>query len=202
MTACYWVAIDPQGYEFCYKELYKPDLIISEAAAWILNINGEDKIKFTYAPPDLWNRRNDTGKSAAEIFRENGVPLTRSSNSRIPGWYAVQEHLKIESYKDEQTGELRKRSKLRFFNTCTNILRTLPMIQRDEKNPNDCAKDPHELTHGPDAIRGFCIERTKATKIMTEQELLWEASRKQRRQLGILGIAGASATKEYMKYGG
>ena len=202
MTACYWIAIDPQGYEYCYKELYEPDLIISEAAARILEINGEDKIKFTYAPPDLWNRRNDTGKSAAEIFRENGVPLTRSSNSRIPGWYAVQEHLKIETLKDEQTGEKLRRSKLRFFDTCKNILRTLPMIQRDEKNPNDCAKDPHELTHGPDAIRGFCIERTKATKIMTDQEILYEESRKARRKLGILGIAGASATREYMKYGG
>ena len=95
-----------------------------------------------------------------------------------------------------------KRSKLRFFDTCKNILRTLPMIQRDEKNPNDCAKDPHELTHGPDAIRGFCIERTKATKIMTEKEILWEESRKQRRKLGILGIAGATATRDYMEYGG
>ena len=76
------------------------------------------------------------------------------------------------------------------------------MIQRDEKNPNDCAKQPHELTHGPDAIRGFCIERTKATRIMTEEELMYEESRRQRRRLGILGIAGATATREYMKYGG
>ena len=202
MTACYWIAIDPQGYEYCYRELYEPDLIISEASAKILEMNGEDKIKFTYAPPDMWNRRNDTGKSAAEIFRENGIPLTKSSNSRIPGWYAVQEHLKIEEIKDEQTGETIKRSKLRFFNTCRNILRTLPMIQRDEKNPNDCAKQPHEITHGPDAIRGFCIERTKATRIMTEEELMYEESRRARRRLGILGIAGATATKEYMKYGG
>ena len=93
-------------------------------------------------------------------------------------------------------------SKLRFFNTCKHILRTLPAIQRDDKNPNDCAKEPHELTHGPDAIRGFCIERTKATRIMTEQELMYEQSKRDRRRLGILGIAGATATKDYMKYGG
>ena len=202
MLACYWIAIDPQGYEYCYKELYESNLIISQAAERIIEVNGDDKIKYTYAPPDLWNRRNDTGKSAYDIFRENGVILTRSSNNRVIGWYAVQEHLKIEEYKDEQTGETKKKSKLRFFNTCHNILRTLPVIQRDEKNPNDCAKEPHELTHGPDAIRGFCIERTKATRIMSEEELMYEKSRRERRRLGILGIAGATATKEYMKYGG
>jgi hypothetical protein len=200
--ACYWIAIDPQGYEYCYKELYESDLIISEAAAKILEVNGDDKIKYTYAPPDLWNRRQDTGKNAYDIFRENGIILTKTSNNRVLGWYSVQEHLKIEEIKDEQTGETIRRSKLRFFNTCRNILRTLPAIQRDEKNPNDCAKEPHELTHGPDAIRGFCIERTKATRIMTEEELMWEESRRQRRRLGILGIAGAKATKDYMSYGG
>lgn len=202
MLACYWIAIDPQGNEYCYKELYESNLIISQAAARIIEVNGDDKIKYTYAPPDLWNRRNDTGKSAYDIFRENGVILTRSSNNRVLGWYSVQEHLKIEEIKDEQTGETLKRSKLRFFDTCRNILRTLPIIQVDEKNPNDVAKEPHELTHAPDAIRGFCIERTKATKIMSEQELMYEESRKQRRRLGILGIAGATATKDYMKYGG
>ena len=202
MLACYWIAIDPRGNEFVYKELYEPDLIISDAAKRILEINGEDKIKYSYAPPDLWNRRNDTGKSAYEIFRENDVKLTKSSNDRIVGWYAVQEHLKIVKQKDEQTGKEIRRSKLRIFNTCRNLIRTLPVVQRDEKNPNDVAKNPHELTHAPDAIRGFCIERTKATRIMTEEELRYEESRKQRRRLGILGIAGATATKDYMKYGG
>lgn len=202
MLACYWIAIDPRGNEFVYKELYEPDLIISDAAKRILEVNGEDKIKYSYAPPDLWNRRNDTGKSAYEIFRENGVKLTKSSNDRIVGWYAVQEHLKIVKQKDEQTGKEIRRSKLRIFNTCINLIRTLPVVQRDEKNPNDVAKNPHELTHAPDAIRGFCIERTKATRIMTEEELRYEESRKQRRRLGILGIAGATATKDYMRYGG
>ena len=202
MLACYWIAIDGHGNEFVYKELYENDLIISDAAKRILEMDDGEKIRTTYAPPDLWNRRNDTGKSAAEIFRENGIYLSKSSNNRVMGWYSVQEHLKIYEKKDEQTGEVYKTSKLRIFNTCINLIRTLPVIQRDEKNPNDCAKEPHELTHAPDAIRGFCIERTKATKIMTEEELMYEESKKQRRRLGILGIAGATATKSYMKYGG
>jgi hypothetical protein len=202
MLACYWIAIDPHGNEFCYKELYESDLIISDAAKRILEVTGDDKIRITYAPPDLWNRRNDTGKNAYDIFRENGVILTKSSNNRVLGWYAVQEHLKIVNKKDEQTGEEIRTSKLRIFDTCINLIRTLPVIQRDERNPNDCAKEPHELTHAPDALRAFCIERTKATNILSDDELLYEQSRKERRRLGILGIAGATATRDYMKYGG
>lgn len=202
MLACLWVAVDTEGNEYVYKELYESNLIISAAAQRIIEVNGDDKIKCTYAPPDLWNRRNDTGKSAYDIFRENGVILRRSANNRIQGWYAVAEHLKVFEIKDEQTGEMKKTAKLKFFNTCLNILRTLPVIQHDEKNPNDVAKEPHEFTHAPDALRGFCIERTKATKIMSEDEERYLESVESRRREGILGIAGAKATSSYMKYGG
>ena len=67
MLACYWIAIDTHGNEFCYKELYEPNLIISQAAERIIEVNGDDKIRYTYAPPDLWNRNRDTGKSTAEV---------------------------------------------------------------------------------------------------------------------------------------
>ena len=30
----------------------------------------------------------------------------------------------------------------------------------DDINPNDCAKQPHDITHGPDSLRYFCISRT------------------------------------------
>ena len=30
------------------------------------------------------------------------------------------------------------------------------MCIRDRKNPEDAANSPHELTHAPDALRGFC----------------------------------------------
>jgi phage terminase large subunit len=42
-----------------------------------------------------------------------------------------------------------------------NLIRTLPQVQRDEKDPNDVATEPHELTHAPDALRYFCSMRTR-----------------------------------------
>ena len=150
MCATLWIAMDYQMNCYAYKELYEPDLIVSEAARKI-NAMTNEKIQIDYAPPDLWNRNKDTGKSTADIFAENGQFLTKADNNRITGWLAVHEWLKI--YKDEQG---QPNSKLKIFSNCVNLIRTLPAVQHDEKNPNDVAVEPHELTHIPDALRYFC----------------------------------------------
>ncbi len=153
MLACYWIAMDQQQKAYVYKELYQPGLIISDAAEAIKKLTTEE-IYDTIAPPDLWNRRQETGKSAAEIFADNGIWLTKADNDRVQGWYNLKEWLK--PYMDEQ-GILT--ANLVIFNTCTNLIRTLPLLQHDEKDPNDVATEPHELTHAPDAIRYFIAGR-------------------------------------------
>lgn len=150
MAAVIWIALDWNMNAYAYKEFYKPNLIVSEAARQINNMTNEE-IYCDYAPPDLWNRNRDTGKSTVDIFAENGQYLTKSDNNRISGWLAVHEWLKI--VEDEQ-GQLT--SKLKIFSNCTNLIRTLPALVHDEKNPNDVATEPHELTHIPDALRYFC----------------------------------------------
>lgn len=166
MLAHYWAAIDTQGNAYIYKELYESDLIISEAAKRIKEMTNE-RIKFTYAPPDLWNRRQETGKSATELYRENGVMLTKASNDRVQGWLNVKEWLKPFGTRDEQTGKEITTARIKIFENCVNLIRTLPQLQRDEKDPNDVATDPHELTHAPDALRYFCSMHIRPS---TEQE--------------------------------
>lgn len=150
MCATYWVAMDWNMNMYVYKELYESNLIVSEAAKRINDMTDE-KIAIDYAPPDLWNRNKDTGKSTADIFAENGQYLTKADNNRITGWLAVHEWLKV--FTDEQG---QKNSKLKIFSNCKNLIRTLPAVQFDEKNPNDVATEPHELTHAPDSLRYIC----------------------------------------------
>ena len=45
----------------------------------------------------------------------------------------------------------------RSFNTCHEIIRCLPALATDKLRPTDCANEPHEITHAPDALRGFAI---------------------------------------------
>ncbi len=150
MCATLWIALDWQMNAYAYKELYESNLIVSEAAKKI-NAMTTEHIVADYAPPDLWNRNKDTGKSTADIFAENGQYLTKSDNNRISGWLAVHEWLKV--FEDEQGV---KTSKLKIFPNCKNLIRTLPAVQFDEKHPNDVATEPHELTHMPDSLRYWC----------------------------------------------
>jgi phage terminase large subunit len=169
MLAAYWIALSPQKQAYIYKELYQSNLIISEAAKAIRDMINEP-IYQILAPPDLWNRRQDTGKSAAQLFHENGVTLIQSKNDRVQGWYCLKEWLKPYESKDEQTGEIIQTANMKIFNNCHNLIRTLPQLQRDEKNPNDVANEPHELTHGPDAIRGFAITYAYPARVIEKSK--------------------------------
>ncbi|MBQ6902499.1 MAG: phage terminase large subunit [Oscillospiraceae bacterium] len=153
MLAGYWIAVDMYGRAYVYREIYESGLIISEAARRIRKMTCEDIYSYI-APPDLWNRRQDTGKSAAQIFAENGVPLTSAKNDRVQGWYNLKEWL---SPFPDETGKTC--AALQIFSNCTNLIRCLPAVCRDSKNPNDVASTPHELTHAPDAIRYFVAGR-------------------------------------------
>lgn len=176
MTAVLWIAVDYNNNAYVYKELYKPNLIISEASKNIKEMTTEDEdIYANLGPPDLWNRRQETGKSAADIFAENDDIIEQTNNNRINGWLAVKEWLKV--FEDEQGI---KTSKLKIFSNCTNLIRTLPALRHDDKNPNDVANEPHELTHLPDALRGFCIywitgsEKKKKVKKVKLHESVYE----------------------------
>lgn len=164
MFAVVFVAINTHGRAYIYKEIHKSNLIISKAAKELRDHPDINKIKYIYAPPDLWNRRNDTGKSAAEIFYENGIRLDKCSADRVNGWLAVKEWVKPFQTKDEQTGQDKTETNLCIFSNCLNLIRCLPAVQHDEKNPNDVATEPHELTHITDALRYFCVSRSKPTE--------------------------------------
>jgi len=163
MFAGYFIAVDTYGRAYVYREIYKPNLIISAAAKEIL-ASGEKGISLYYAPPDLYNRRQDTGKSVAEIFAEYGILLTKSENDRVQGWYNLKEWLM--PYKDEQGVTT---ANLVIFETCHNLIRTLPALTHDRANPNDVANHPHEITHAPDAIRYFVAGRPSPA-IQPEQQ--------------------------------
>jgi len=155
MLAGYWIAVDGAGNAYVYREIYKPGLIISQAAREILECGRDAEINF--APPDLWNRRQDTGKSAAQIFAECGVPLVKSDNNRVQGWLELREWM---APGKNEFGTSSPR--LRIFDNCVNLIRCLPALTVDKLNPCDVSREPHELTHAPDALRYFVAGRPGA----------------------------------------
>ena len=126
--------------------------------------------KAIIAPPDLWSRNRDTGQSTAEIFRKNGLTLSKASNSRVSGWLAVKEWLKVRKVRHEQTGEPIEVSDITIFSNCKNLIHCLPLLQHDEKDPSDASTEPHDITHICDALRYFCVSRTKKAEGLTTRQ--------------------------------
>lgn len=167
MLACYWIACDSNNGVFVFREYCESDLPISTAAERILSRTQED-IWSTLAPPDLWNRSQETGKSKAVLFGEAGLKLDKSNNDREAGWLAIKELLKLQS--DGQP-------RLKIFRNCTKLISDLPALQYDEKRPTDTANEPHDITHAPDALRYFAIYWTYPAdkkKKADKQILPWE----------------------------
>lgn len=155
MLAGYWIAVDYNGNAYVYREVYKPNLLVSQARDLIKSMTDEE-IYIYLAPPDMWNRHKETGKSTADIFAKGGIDLYKTNNDRAHGWKQMKEWLKV--YKDEQNCDT---ARLKIFNTCTNLIRCIPQLVHSDKNYEDVAKEPHEITHAPDAIRGFCVYWTQ-----------------------------------------
>ncbi|MBQ2998794.1 MAG: phage terminase large subunit [Oscillospiraceae bacterium] len=170
MLAGYWIAVDDFENAYVYREIYKSGLIISEAAKQIIEAQGDDVPDIYIAPPDMWNRRQDTGKSVAELFYEQGILLFKASNDRVQGWYCLKEWL--HPRKDE-FGEIKP--KLRIFENCTEVIRTLPALVFDRKNPNDVGDSVHEYTHAADALRYWAAARPMSTEQKDfEEEIFFE----------------------------
>lgn len=147
-AACVWAAFDNVGNAYIYREYAESNRVISDAARDIVSMTPEDEIiEDTFGPQDMWGRSRESGMSQAEIFYDNGLGLTRVNQRRENGWLNLQEWLKPVN---DGSGT---KARLRIFSTCSTLISQLPQLQHDDKHPNDVAKEPHDITHLPDALR-------------------------------------------------
>ncbi|MBR6562649.1 MAG: phage terminase large subunit [Clostridia bacterium] len=156
MTACLWCAVDGKGRIYVYRELYQSNLLLSEAAEKIIAMTPKSEcIRYTVASPDLWNRRQESGKSGFDIMTRAGLThMIKADNTRIVGWRIVREYLRG----DGETPSLIISDK------CANLIRCLPLLRFDTSVREDAAGTPHEITHAPEALRYALMSRTPRKK--------------------------------------
>jgi len=167
MSAVYWYALDNEGFYYVYKELYRPNLSLSDLAVAIHEKTTpieRDVLSYTVASPDLWNRRQETGKSGRQILAENGLSgyaLRKADDRRVEGWRVVREYLKpFDDPMHDGEGEPKKVARVRIFGDRVRKLQShLPALQHDDDNPDDVSDTPHDITHAPESFRYFCMSR-------------------------------------------
>lgn len=146
--ACLWCAVDEVGHAYVIRELCVSDTIVSESARQILELSSEPVVA-TFMPADLLGKSSQTGKSIYQAFGDAGLHGTPVSNGRVAGWSNLKEWLHPV---DDGTGG--KLPRLRIFSTCKELIRCMPQLQYAKTGDlSDAAKDPHDITHAPDALR-------------------------------------------------
>ena len=132
---------------------------------------------------DMWSRQKDTGKTMAELFMLNQVGLIKADNNRVQGHMMMKDAMAPRLLRDPYVMDMVRRPDgsvpdklqgLMFSDVCKGAIGDIQDIQADEKNPNDCAKDPHEVTHTVDGVRYYCVSRVLPARPQRGQARVWE----------------------------
>lgn len=175
--AVYWNAVASEAYELSdgryipagaivtYREFYgwngTPNVGLRWDAPRVARAIKQKEeealdVKCTYNVIDPSAYSNQSGPSHAERMAVEGVFFRKADNNRIGGWDIMRDRLcgiEGESDKDYGVGT----PMWYCFSTCVHIIRTLPALQHDLTNAEDCDTDGED--HGPDALRYGLMSR-------------------------------------------
>ena len=151
MLAVLLLAKDTEGNIYVEKELCRPNLTLGEAAENIVNFISGISVEYAVASPDLWNRRQDSGKSGFEIMQSvYGMPsMISADDRRVAGWRALKEYLSLRDGKP----------KLFICCGCHELIHSMQSLLCDKNRIEDASNEPHSITHAPEALRYAVMSR-------------------------------------------
>lgn len=210
MLSVKWWAVDEDGRNWCYREYDESRLTIDKAAKKILDLTPDDEnIVITYMPPDMKKVSSDSGKSYQEVFAENGIAGVFADNNREKGHLIMKMMLQPKPLNDEFTKTLFKQAPtelpmLMIFKSCKQLIDDIRNIQQDEDKPNDCATEPHDVTHSVDSARYFLAMRTLPTTAVLkveEKSSIDEYFEQENKNDDYDYFYSGDITEEYLNYG-
>lgn len=158
----------PYGALVKYREWYGADgpnkgikMTAENVAIGIRSREGAEHIHYGVADPSIFIR--DGGPSIAEMMSMKGVQWRRGDNRRKPGWEQLRQRLAGEMMPTVRAGELVQIPMLYFLECCDDTLRTLPVLQHDEGDPEDLDTDGED--HAADETRYAVMSRPWVNKV-------------------------------------
>jgi phage terminase large subunit len=142
-SSVHWWAISTEGRLYAYRELYGPGMTYKKLGRTILAATPEeerDKVEFIVADPAIFAKsghlQDDDGlpRSGADELSEglNGKwVVTRANNDRVNGWGIMRQYMAPIDWNGQKT------SRLIYFDTCKNAIRTIPALVHDDTRPED-----------------------------------------------------------------
>ena len=151
MLALLLLGIDEKGNLWVIREHCQSGLTLSEAALRASMLARGNDIEFAVCSPDLWNRRQDSGKSGFEIMQQiyGMPPMLSADDRRIPGWRILREYLAAKE----------GHPYIRISSECKELIECLPALLCDSDRIEDASSSPHRITHAPEALRYAVMSR-------------------------------------------
>ncbi len=169
MLAALLFGVDGENV-YVLRELMEPNLVLSEAAKRMREAFEGYPVEYAVASPDLWNRRQDSGKSGVEIMQPHLAPMVAADDRRIPGWRVVREYL---------SG---KGGRLYVHERCEVLVRSMGALLCDANRPEDASSEPHAVTHAPEALRYGLMSRLPMAAREEDIDLIEKFAGRKRRQ--------------------
>lgn len=174
---CLWLAIDFDYNIYVYREAYQAGLNAVDQADCINELTPYDeKMEYTVLDSACWTA-NQHGESIADTYAARNVYCEQASKNRLNGKDRVHAWLKV-----YDTPDGKKLSKLKVFDTCRHLIRTLPALPVDIRNPEDVDTDAED--HAYDALRYGLMSRPDPrtydpvdhyeARQQTEGKICWE----------------------------
>ena len=149
-----WHTVEPSSSRvITYRELYISETLATDVAKKFKDLSKGETIHYVKASPDMWQERGlaskaEQGESIAEMFLNEDIYIEPADNRRVMGWNRVREYLQVSP--DGKPWWV-------CFNTCVNLIRTLPELIHDQRLVEDV--DGKCEDHLPEALRYGLMSR-------------------------------------------
>ena len=162
MLALLLIGVDSGGNFWVIREYCRSGLTLSEAARCTALLCEGNNVAVAVCSPDLWNRRQDSGKSGFEIMQltKGMPPMVAADNRRVPGWRVLREYLN--GAEDHPF--------IRISSECRELRECLAALLCDTSRPEDASDSPHKITHAPEALRYAVMSRVFADTEITKEK--------------------------------
>ena len=168
ITSCHWYAIDHDGAVWCYKEYYCSGKDSDQHAhdiaemCQIKDLNGEvvawEPIRYIIFDNSAWDKMGYP-ETTIEVYQRTWnkmempmIAVIPCSKNRLMGWDIMHQFLRWDDHTEP---------KLKIFDTCRQMIRTLPTLVTDEKVLGDLNSRGED--HAADDCRYF-LQTLRDTK--------------------------------------
>lgn len=149
--AVVWGARDFDGRMWIYRELYATEVGEADQARRIVAAEKPGEVKVRMADPSMWSKRGDAFP-IADVYAREGCVVMPATNDRQSGWQRVHSYLDMgPACELHAEAGLTECPMLHVFDTCPNLVRTLPDQVHDDVDVEDLDTDGED--HAVDSLR-------------------------------------------------